>query len=467
MADSSNKPNIIFIALDTLRSDRLACYGYEKNTSPNIDRFAEKGILFENAIASSCWTLPSQASMFTGLFPSEHGATDEHLYLDGKIPTLAEILKADGYSTLAYSADNGWLTNATNITRGFDYIEKFPKPKSIFRRIHWEARRRLGRKHVPYSERVIRGAKDMIRENVNQNKPFFLYIDLMDTHMPYKPGKKFMKKFGLDNADPSEITFLQDKFQQYRAKPESLNESRLDLLNRLYDASVATVDKRLRPLFRFISSKKLRENTVVIITSDHGECLGEHGLLGHWFSLHDTLLKVPLIISWPSRLKPARISQQVQQRDLFYTILDLTGHSGDESRNNEVLKNSYLCAIERGGQFNKYAFAEHAYPKMNLEHVRKYNPSFNDQKFVCKKQAIRSDQYKYIWYGSGSEELFDLKKDPDETENIINDRPQEAAVLRKKLEDIRLGFKKLEISAEQEVNFNAEVEKRLKDLGYL
>jgi len=471
MSVKDSKPNIILLVIDTLRSDRLSCYGYEKSTTPNIDAFAKESVLFENAIASSCWTLPSQASMFTGLFPSEHGAADGNLYLDEKIPTLTELLKKYGYSNYAYSVSNGWLTGATNFTRGFDYIEQFrkqgPKPKSILKRIFREIDRRLKAKDAAYSARVSREAKEVIKKNVSQNKPFFMYIDLMDTHMPYKPAKKFMKKFRLNKANSSEVAFLQDKFKEYRAKPESLDENQLDLLNKLYDASVATVDKRLRGLLKFVSSKKLRDNTIVIITSDHGECLGEHGLLGHWFSLHDTLLKVPLILKYPQHLTPTRISQQVQQRDLFYTILDLVGYRGDKSENDQILKNSYLSALERGGLFDEYAFAEHASAKMNLQQILNHNPDFNDQKLICNKQAIRTNQYKYIWYGSGHEELFDLNNDANEKINIIDDKPNQAAIFRDKLEQVRSGFKKFDISKNKEMEYDDEVAKRLKDMGYL
>lgn len=467
MTVNNTKPNIVFILLDTLRSDRLSCYGYDKPTSPNIDKFAENSVLFENAIASSCWTLPSHASLFTGLFPSEHGATDEHLYLDSKIPTLAELLSDAGYYTAAYSDRNGWLSNSTNMMRGFDSLDYFKNPKSILEKFKLKANRLVLGKKPAHSQKVAAMIKNHFTENISRGKPVFLFANLMDIHMPYMPDEKFYEPFGLDKVSSDEIAFLYENFKHYRANPDSISDLRLDTLKKLYDASVATVDDRLRELLGFFSKKKYRDNTVFIITSDHGECLGEHGLLGHWFSLCDTLIKVPLIISAPSSLKPSRITNQVPQLNLFHTILDLAGYCGNVINSDDIKSNFLISPIEGDASFKEYAYCEHAYPKMNIEHVRKFNPSFGDEKLVCKKQAIRTNDYKYIEYGSGHRELFDLNNDPGETENIINDNPPKAAVLRKKLEQIQGDLKKNQISAQNEVNFDPQVEKRLQDLGYL
>lgn len=468
MMGSSEKPSIILIVIDSLRADRLSCYGYERNTSPNIDRMANRGLLFENAIVSAPWTLPSHASLFTGLYPSEHGATDETLYLDTHVVTLAELLSESGYHTVAHTTDNEWLSEATNLMKGFTELHGPIEEETSWLRIFLRKVGARGRRRGSSTARAIERVKEYLARNNGADKPFFLLLTLMDVHMPYRPARRYLRFFGLDKVNPTELEYLQNNFRRYRTTPEILSGRQLHLLNSLYDASIATLDERLAELLDILDSKLERQNTILIITSDHGENLGEHDLLGHWLSLYDTLLRVPLIITYPSRFsKPATITAQVQQHDLFYTILDLIRYQGAKPRQEAVKSKSLLGNLEGDVPFPDYTFAEHAYPRMTLRHIRRFNPAFKNERLECAKQAIRTNRYKYISYGCGYEELFSLKSDPGETTNIIVEQKQVADMLKEKLDEVRATFRRGAASLAKPIDFEPEVAERLRGLGYL
>ena len=295
-----------------------------------------------------------------------------------------------------------------------------------------------------------------------------MYINIMDTHLPYYPVFKFRRKFGLKNTKPQDVEYLQNNFKQIRSRPEALSGQQLYTLQCLYDACVATVDYRLGKLLKILLRPQICDNSILVVTSDHGEHLGEHGLLNHWFSLHDILLKVPLIISCPSKISQGqRIKSQIQQHNLMYTLLDLIGYQ-DPSMSPDLIKANSLMEIAAGNiPAPEFTYAEHAHPVLNLQEIRRYNPSFNDEHLISPKQAIRTNQFKYIKYGSGLEELFNLEKDPGETKNVITQYPKVTENLKQQL---ALLHHQDSIKQKRSVNvseFDPEVKKRLSDLGYI
>lgn len=473
--DDKQHPNIIFVLIDTLRADRLSCCGYGRGTSPNMDKLAKSGLLFENAIVSAPWTLPSHASLFTGLFPSEHGATDENPYLRDDVPTLAELLNEMGYFTVAHATGNGWLSDDTNLMRGFHHFygpTYYAPPRALgsrlLRKIRWKVRTTLKLDTKNRLTNSLDAVEGYLNVHQKKGKPLFFFLHLMDTHMPYRPSEKAMKKFGLDKVDPGQIRYLQEKFREYRTAPEKMTEEQLRILSDMYDACIATVDSRLNRLFRLVGKTEHRDNTVLVVTADHGEQVGEHGIVNHWMSLYDVLLRVPLIMLCPDRLGgPNRISQQIQHKDLFYTLLDIAGYDG-EKVSQEKIKNKSLIEIAAGrSPFPEYTFAQQAYAKMTLEHIRKYNPSFDNERLVSPKQAVRTNRFKYIKYGTGSEELFDIESDPQETKNVIDEYPEVVEELRSKLNTLPASSDTGTAAPDQLKGFNPEIKKRLEDLGYM
>jgi arylsulfatase A-like enzyme len=457
-----NQPNIFFIVLDTLRYDRLSCNGYNKQTSPNLDAFANHCISFKNAITSAPWSVPSHASLFTGRFSTEHGATSENPYLDGHFSTIAELLKKKNYDTLSIALSNAWLSKSTtNITKGFD--QEFTDRKDAVRsfsmidRIVYKIKSNLKRR-PRHTQVAIKLAQNKLSQT--RNNPLFLFMNLMDVHMPFEPYKSSSHKFQVNTFPEKDVTFLIKAFKKYRSKPESLTGLQIDCLNKLYDACVHTLDAQLLTLLNTI---KKNDNTILIITSDHGESLGEHQLLSHWLSLYDTLIKVPLMIYLPNKKEGQVITEQVQLHNIFHTILDIVNFEDENHTKAFIQKNSLLAPNVN----HKFVFSEHAYPKITLKNIKKDNPDFKNEKLECAKKSIRSNQYKYIYSVGQPDQLYNLIEDPDENKNITNEAPEITKELKERLFNKFNGLTKHSPDKDTTTSYDNTTQKKLEDLGYL
>lgn len=305
---AARKPiNVVLIGIDTLRPDHLGCYGYSRATSPNIDRLAGEGVRFESAISASPWTLPSFATVFTSLYPSQHGAGSLQTRLRTVFPTLALILLKKGYST-AGIVNNPTMGADFNMDRGFEYHDLPPAIR----------------------ERTASGTTDdaLAWLDRNSNRPFFLFVHYFDPHLPYAPPAPYDTVFSAGYAGPVGRSFDAkttgtDNLRVYddiRAMPaEDWNR-----IVSLYDGEIAYTDAAVGRLLAGLEQRDLRGNTLVILLSDHGEEFLDHGGMNHGHSLYDELLRVPLIVSMPGRLPAGQvIEQQVRMLDITPTILDI------------------------------------------------------------------------------------------------------------------------------------------------
>ncbi|MEE8580551.1 MAG: sulfatase-like hydrolase/transferase, partial [Myxococcota bacterium] len=258
------RPNIVLIVLDTVRADRIACYGYERPTSPRIDELAARGIRFENASSTSSWTLPAHASLFTGVYPIDHGATQEHPRLEADKRTLAEILGGYGYATLAVSA-NPLVGSVTGLRRGFHrYTET------------WRGTGAAAGDD-PRAHPNLRAARSLLQEK-ESGQPFFLFLNFMEAHSPYTPREPYRSRF-LSHAesDPLVASAENRRVADFYLSPESVPRRELDILSDLYDAEIAEVDELVGVFVDELEALGALENTLVVITSDHGENFGDHG----------------------------------------------------------------------------------------------------------------------------------------------------------------------------------------------
>lgn len=321
-----NAPNVLFIVLDTLRADRLGCYGYALPTTPFLDRYSRQAVLFEKAFANAPWTLPSHVSMFTGYLPSFHGAT---LYpYDGRFPTLGQKMSGYGYATAGIASNIWFGSRSQGFARGF---------------IHWEngftglfdsaVRTSLGIRFNRYFFRwfSIPGLVEDIRAGeVNRralrwldskpHRPFFLFLNYMDVHDPLAPPRNFAEKF---SAHPEIISPAPRVIRKSKAGKSLMQD--FPRLNEAYDASLASLDEQLEKLFDELRRRDLERNTLVIITGDHGESLGQHGYPGHWTSVYREQIQVPLLVRLPG-VTPAgrRIAEVAGLENLPATIAELT-----------------------------------------------------------------------------------------------------------------------------------------------
>jgi arylsulfatase A-like enzyme len=321
---SSRSPNIVLITLDTVRADHLSAYGYSRPTTPVLDRLATQGVLFENAISPTSWTLAAHASLFTGLLPHQHGA-NWTVPLDDYPQTLAEILGSRGYETAGFTANRYFGQAGWGMAQGF---QVYHDDSASLR--HNLAVTLVGRAFLePAYERLAsdyyfdrRDAAQLNREigrwlSHRSGRPYFLFINYFDAHNPYWAPRHYHRLFG------ETPTYLEDFFRGATQVPRPLSDSeRAELVNG-YDNCISYLDGEVGKLVQRLRAEPDWPNTIVIITSDHGEGFGEHHTYGHGFDLYRNVLHVPLIILGPEIPRGRRVAEIAPTRQIFATVLDL------------------------------------------------------------------------------------------------------------------------------------------------
>ena len=465
------RPNIVLVVLDTQRVDRLGCYGYPRATSPRLDAFAADALVFENGISAAIWTLPSHASIFTGLFPSEHGATYDHRWLDDEFTTIAEMLAAEGYETVALS-NNYWVSGITNVTQGFDRVLR---PASI----HYAR----GNSVAEFADKVlypagvvgkwvgVATAEDTGAKYTNQlasrwlagrdrSRPFFLFVNYMEPHDPYRPHLPHRELF-VERAD------IGDSYRTTWGMPQEFSllgqdvytERELELLNRVYDGETRLVDDYLGDLIERLAEHVPLDDALIVITSDHGENLGDHHLQGHTHCVYDTLAHVPLVVRYPPRLRPGRSADLVQTVDLLPTVIDAA--AGRPVPTASTFGRSLLGQAPE----DRVAVIERIAPQS----LAVADPSFDPAPFLGAIRAIRRGSWKYIVWESGREELFDLDGDPGEAVNLIDERRDIADALAGRLEEWMAASRPYAAKETPEPTraLDDKARERLRALGYI
>ena len=322
-----NVPNVLVVIVDALRADHLSTYGYQRETSPHISQFASRGVLFRNAISAASWTLPSHASILTGRLPHEHQADRPDRYLDGRFPTVAEAFSARGYHTAAFSA-NWWLfARRMGFGRGFMHFQDFNSITSAAVQTNLGQRiRNVLLKISPAIAPLGRSDAGSINENIlgwiDRNPgTFFIVTNYMDVHEPYTPPLDCFHRYS-KKAKPSGQVFLGNPRKNELTPAEVQDE--VDA----YDASIACVDEDFSALIRGLKQRGLADNTVIVLTSDHGDEFNEHGLMSHESTLYRELVHVPLVVVGPGIPAGETVDLPVSQLNLPATLLALSGGDG-------------------------------------------------------------------------------------------------------------------------------------------
>jgi arylsulfatase A-like enzyme/Flp pilus assembly protein TadD len=325
--------NLLLVTIDTLRADRLGCYGYSHIETPNLDRIARQGALFENAVASAPLTAPSHASMMTGVYPTVHKVRNTGGFvLSPSDAKLAKILQDQGWDTAAF-VGSSVLKGRFGFNHGFAvYDDEMPTSKSGSAAA--EPERRAG-------EVVDRAIKWL---DAQSGKPFFLWVHVYDPHIPYDPPDPFREK--------------------YKDRP--------------YDGEIAYTDQQLGRLFAAAAKKSRPEDTLIAVLSDHGESFSEHGEYTHGVFLYDATLRIPFLMAGPGIPAGVRVKQQARTIDLLPTILELMGSKAPAGIQGTSLEPAF-----RGKEFHTaYAYAETLFPKFNMG--------------WAELQAMRTTRWKYI-----------------------------------------------------------------------
>ncbi len=526
-----NQPDIILVVLDTQRADRLGCYGYQHAITPNLDRFAAHSTLFEQAVAPAQWTVPSHASMFTGLYPTAHQLLQADQTLPSDRPHLAEILRQVGYETVGFCNNPlvGILNNG--LKRGFDTFYNYggaipslpgdstraPWPLNrviegytqFLRRISYPIQNFFGQSDLafrisltawltPLWSRLAnfkgqnpRSVKDVSqwlheREGQKSEKPLFLFLNLMETHLPFWPPGEFIDKVAPYFREHKEAREVMRRWNReaYRwaaplAEPHTELESRV--LSDMYDAEVAFQDDYLGQLFAAIHGRARRDNTLTIIVADHGDGLGEHGYMGHAFVAYQELVHVPLIINWPKRLsKPGRVSTPVSTRRIFHTILDAAGRLPQTPGVDPVQIHglTLLDTIHGRDPENGMAFSEVYPPLTFVRAIQKRQPALLARyRCLAVRRALVSQTaneeaksiHKLIYVDDQADELFDLQADPPETADLLAARPRTTAGLNQEVKRVRTAVERQRdaLTASTDVEIDDSLMQRLRGLGYI
>jgi len=318
-------PNVILVVLDTVRADSLRMYREDGVGLPFLERLATRGLVYESAIAPAPWTLPSHASMFTGRYPNEL-STGWFQPLDDRQPTLAEVLGQAGYATSGFVGNTLYCPRTTGLRRGFGHYEDFGFGwGEVFR--HSVFVRNLQRKLDPlawfgFHDELGRKPAPSVTNGFLRwldrpgSRPFFAFLNYFDAHSPYLPAR-------LAN-DGRRLTDREQALSKRLAEAEHAElQQHADFLRQCYESTLVELDAELRRLADELAQRQLLDNTILVVTSDHGELFGEHGVFYHGNSLYRPAVHVPLLVSWPSGIRQAqRIQAGVSLKDLPATILD-------------------------------------------------------------------------------------------------------------------------------------------------
>lgn len=443
----SRPPNVLLVVLDTLRADAVHGYSAPQRQTPTLAALAREGALFTQARSTSAWTVPAHASIFTGRYPSRHGAHHEGGALPGEALTLAELL-ADTHDTAAF-VENPHLTREKRFDQGF----------AVYRNT-WRMRRHPATDALPTHRLVRRWLAGRTGE-----RPFFLFINYMTPHLPYRPPPAYEQRFAGAAVDPALLADLRSfgdrEARLFIAGRLALSPPELELLRRLYAAEVAFVDARLRMIIAALRRGRQLDETLVVVTSDHGENLGDHGLMEHQFCLYETLLRVPLVMRLPGRIAAAtRRDDPVQLVDLFPTVLEAAGVPRERwpPQEGASLLGAPLPA-------ERPVVAEYMLPHEQRRIFASEIPDFDFAPLFRRLRSLQIGSEKLIVAAGGRPELYDLASDPGELTNLAAERPQAVRRLAERLQRwLEAGLGPLDPEA---VELGDETLEALRSLGYV
>jgi arylsulfatase A-like enzyme len=450
-------PQVILIVLDTVRADRLSLYSKHGRTK-NLETFAQDALVFENCVAPSGYTIPSHASLFTGLYPREHGShgnlttSSTDIFglaipnpLSEEFLTLAEIFADSGYTTAAMVSNAIVLDPSLKLYQGFQIADTSMNIGHIYHTypfrpvLHFFSY--LSNLYPKYTL-YYRTADDINRESIGVIKnisqtPFFLFINYLDAHEPFRPPRPYHGYF-------SEKTFPQlHRLAQYIRRfiiKKWNNKSWLAYLSSQYDGEIAYLDTQLGKLFSRLKEMGIYDSSLIIVTSDHGELFGKNGFVGHRVPLYEGEIKVPLIIKFPFSERSGRETRMISLCDLYPTILS-------------------TCGLPVPGDISAKAFGDSSSPFVS----ELYNLGIGEHRIIYWKN------YKYMRYENQRDpELYDLNKDPDEKQNLAKKLPKITRMMEEQLNNWKKLHQPKHVSSlNKDATITQSMVEQLKALGYL
>lgn len=420
-------PNVLFIVADTLRADRLGCYGSDAGLTPYLDQLAAQGLRFSDASSHAPWTLPSIASMLTSLHPAEHGAGGRlggFKLMDPGVTTLPAVFKARGWRTHAI-ANVAFLGEDFGTTRDFETLDIVAPKSNLEMRVAWA---------------TTQAALDWLDKR--GERPFFLFVHYFDPHAVYAPPSPFRERFA-PGVDESFVFGTRQQMMDLRAGRLNVPEGVIRRAERLYNGEVAYMDAQIGRLLDGLNARGLDESTVVLMTADHGEEFLDHGGYEHGHTLYRELIHVPLILRYPGRISPGVNTMSVAHVDLAPTLCELADIAPPE----QFLGRS-LLASPTG--------ASDSEPRPILAHGNMWGEPLT---------SWRKGRYELIVGAGGREELYDLESDPRQERDLAQEMPERVTELRLGLDRVQLALEALHRG--QTLDLAPEVLESLKEFGYV
>ena len=490
-------PNILFIVLDTVRKDHLTPYGYNRQTTPVLDSFAEEALRCEEAVSQAPWTLPVHASLFTGTYPSVHGASQQRPFLNADTETLASVLASLGYATACYSS-NAWITPYTRLTYGFEEQDNFFEalPGTVFSKVIATGWQRMNENsHLRYlANRIIDIGNEVheyfafkdtassktpaivnqICDFIDGKSQWFVFANFMDAHLPYNPPQTVRDEFS-PGVDPKDVC---QNAKAFNAGTYTIDSDEWQAIQGLYDGAIRHMDTELGRLFDHLRASEAWEDTICIVCSDHGELHGEHNLFGHEFAVYDPLVNVPLMIKHPA-LDHGSTRQPVELLDLYHTILhsvDAVSEADSIGATPVEANRSLISDTYREFDLGETCFVEYSQPVIELQQLERKAESEDitleqNSRFYSQMRAARQPSRKYIRQDRIPDEGYDLKGDPIEMNTVDPSQPP-ISELVDSLNQFESRYnvvwnKNIPPNSAGIDDMNETTKDRLRDLGYL
>lgn len=488
---NDSRPNILLIVMDTARAQTVL--GNEA-VMPNFHEFASEGTLFTNAFSTAPWTLPSHASIFTGQYTSDHGTHAGNKEFDPDDATLAEELQKSGYQTIGFS-NNVWISSEFGFDRGFDTLRTSMQLveggadlgtiakendgigaqagaaiKKLFRR---DGHRTLinGLYSKFLRERYDDGArvtnwriKRWLSRHGNQKQPFFMFVNYLEPHLEYEPPEKFKYRFLPDDLNESDLNAVEQDAWGYICGQVEMDAIDFQALEALYKAELNYLDYRLGKLFNLLENRELLEETMVVVVGDHGENIGNHGLMDHQYCLYDTLLNVPLLIRYPSDFPAGEQRDNlVELRDIYPTLLESAGTDIPESHT--VSAKPLQQSLQQNGR--EHIFAEYLVPQPSMDALQERTGELPDniKRYDQALRSVRKKDWKLITGSNESAELYKISKDPAEQSDLSGTNEGVVDELHSMLKNRFETFGSHHNKSRQEMD--PSTQERLEDLGYI
>lgn len=489
-------PNIVIIVLDAARAQNLPFYGYDRNTTPFLCSIKDDLTIYENAVSSTYWTMPSITSLLTGTYTSTHGLLSDGDKLSQKLNTLPSMLKRHGYRTAGF-VKNIYVSEYSGLNRGYDEFiteygwDRAKRALSFFSKklVNRLQPRGITRSADPADDRmscgkdlasviarcfdvvIDRGSGRFSREfgswlKKNKSGPFFAYFHIFETHSPYRSPFGFALKYLSLRDNLKKLTVNQDHlgFLLGRCCMEAED---FRILRAACDNSIRYADHIIKRIFGLLKANGVLEDTMVVILADHGDNIGEHEMMFHYFCLYDTLIKIPLMIKYPKRVRLEKKPEVVQNTDIYPTVLSLLD-----------IRDSALWRQAEGNDLLGRVPPRREQGIAVSELIKVFGPDRVRYKTQLKRfdrrlLSLRTGERKFIFSSRGDHEYYDLAKDPGELNNLYgfdngaSELKEKASIYYEKMDRFYMENREKFDGNIDPDRIDSSVAEKLKSLGYM